>query len=84
MLSDFLRAMDAMRAVLDETRVWTDHLSGEGPTTVRRHREVIARVLVTAPATPLARSAMTDKRERRPEAFTLRRTPRHRPALGTR
>ena len=39
------RMMDTIRVVLRETRVWRHHLTGEGPTTVGRQREVVAQAL---------------------------------------
>jgi hypothetical protein len=84
MLTGFLRAMETMRAVLHDTQAWADHLTGEGPTTVRRQREAAARALAAAPLAPLPRLAPADERIPRPEASTVRPTRRQRPALGTR
>jgi hypothetical protein len=84
MLTGFLRAMGTMRAVLHETQVWADHLTGEGPTTIRRQRETAVRALAAVPARPFPLFATADERDRRSEASSTHRAPRHRPALGTR
>jgi hypothetical protein len=84
MLTGFLRAMDTMRAVLDETRIWTNHLTGEGPTTIRQQRKAVAHNLAAAARAPLARLAPRTERSRHLEVSTARPRPRPRPALGTR
>src|SRR5262245_9321793 len=41
------RMIDTVRTVRQDTRTWTYHLTGEGPTTVRRQREDAAQTLAT-------------------------------------
>lgn len=41
MTTRLLRVIDLVRAVRQDTRVWVHHLTGEGPTTVRRQREAV-------------------------------------------
>lgn len=84
MTTRLLRVIDAVRAVRQDTRVWVHHLTGEGPATVRRQREAVARALAAAPLAPLTRRTSAHERFGRPEAPTVAATPGQRPAFTTR
>jgi len=45
MLGRLLRAIETVRSVRADTRVWVQHLTGEGATTLRRQRDAVARAL---------------------------------------
>jgi hypothetical protein len=77
-----LRLIDTVRAVRADTRAWVHHLTGEGPTTVRRQREAVAQALAAAPLAPRRTSAYESFG--RAEAPTVAATPGRRPAFTTR
>ncbi len=84
MTTRLFRVIDTVRAVRQETRVWVHHLTGEGPTTVRRQRAAVGQALLAAPLAPLARRASAYERFGRPEAPTVGATPGRRAAFTTR
>ena len=65
------KAIDTMRAVRRDARIWARHLTGEGPTTVRRQREAVTRALAAGPLAAQARNEEIS----RPEASSLAVTP---------
>ena len=84
MTTRLLRVIDTVRAVRQDTRVWVRHLTGEGPTTVRRQRDAAAQALPAVPLAPLTRRTSAYERFGRPEAPTVAATPGRRPVLTAR
>jgi hypothetical protein len=80
-----LRMIDAIRVVLRETRVWRHHLTGEGPTTVGRQREIVAQALAAPPPpASLAERAPAHEQRGRLEGPAATATPGHQPVLSAR
>jgi hypothetical protein len=50
-----LRVLETVRAVREDTRAWVHHLTGEGPTTIRRQREAATQAYIAAQLATLAR-----------------------------
>jgi hypothetical protein len=68
MTTRLLRLIDTVKAVRQETRAWVHHLTGEGPTTVRRQRDAVAQTLGALPPAPSTRRESGYERLGRPEA----------------
>jgi hypothetical protein len=83
MTSQLLSMIDTVRAVRNEMRVWVHHLTGEGPATIRRQRESIAKTLPAAPLAPLTREVSAFGRFVPREAPTVAATPERRSVLVT-
>ena len=68
MMTRLLRMIHTVKAVRQETRVWAHHLTGEGPTTVRRQRDAVAQALGALPPAPSTRRKSGHERLGRLEA----------------
>ena len=79
MTTRLFRAIDVIRVVRQDTRAWTQHLTGEGPATIRRQREAVTR----ARAASTARRAPAYETRGRAAVPRLPVAPRRYPALTT-
>jgi hypothetical protein len=84
MTTRLLGVIETIRAVRRDTRAWVNHLTGEGPATLRRQRESLAQAMAAAPPAPSTRRtpALAKRGLRRaPGRLTTRR---RQPVLGVR
>jgi hypothetical protein len=84
MTTRLLRVIETVKAVRQDTRVWVDHLTGEGPATVRRQREAVARVVAAAPPVPSTRRTPASEKPNPRTGRTVTAAPGRQPALGIR
>jgi hypothetical protein len=84
MTTRLLGVIEAMRAVRRDTRVWVDHLTGEGPATLRRQRESLAQAMAVAAAAPSTRRRSALARRGLRRAPGMRATRRRQPVLSVR
>jgi hypothetical protein len=75
------RAVETVRTIHQDARVWVHHLTGEGPTTVRRQREGATQALALAPPAPSAHALSVSAKSSRPEAPTTPAVAGPRPAF---
>ena len=61
MITWLLRAFDTVRAIRQETEMWVNHLTGEGPSTIRRQRETVAQALPAGPPAPRSAPSAYEK-----------------------
>jgi hypothetical protein len=52
MITWVLRALETVTAIRQDMEVWAHHLTGEGPSTIRRQREAITQALPARPPAP--------------------------------
>src|SRR5262245_59997976 len=55
MSARLLRVFETVRAVREDTWAWVHHLTGEGPTTIRRQREATTQAFIAAQLATLRR-----------------------------
>ena len=84
MTTRLLRMIASVQAVRRDTRTWVQHLTGEGPATIRRQREAVAHALAVAPLAPSARRTLANERNARPETRPMAAVAGRRPVLTTR
>ena len=84
MTTRLLRMITSVQAVRRDTRTWVQHLTGEGPATIRRQREAVAHAFAVTPMAPSTRRTLANERNARPETPPVAAIAGRRPALTTR